>query len=169
MIKSRYGETSGVARQRDELSSLMLLRVSSFSLLRHVQKTTHPLNLRSPSFEESLWASARALIFTRLCALVSLSLRCHFRRRQDLRRPSVMRRRITSGERPTIARTPIVSAHRAQATRSIWRAGGRAALSGASSFEVLKRPSARRGPGIVSVDRNVRSKCRCSCVLQFTS
>lgn len=34
---------------------------------------------------------------------------------------------------------------------------------------VLKRPSARRGPGIVSVDRNVRSKCRCSCVLQFTS
>ena len=32
-----------------------------------------------------------------------------------------------------------------------------------------KRPSARRGPGIVSVDRNVRSKCRCSCVLQFTS
>lgn len=41
--------------------------------------------------------------------------------------------------------------------------------SGASSFGVLKRPSARRGPGIVSVDRNVRSKCRCSCVLQFTS
>lgn len=40
---------------------------------------------------------------------------------------------------------------------------------GASSFCVLKRPSARRGPGIVSVDRNVRSKCRCSCVLQFTS
>lgn len=34
---------------------------------------------------------------------------------------------------------------------------------------LLKRPSARRGPGIVSVDRNVRSKCRCSCVLQFTS
>lgn len=39
----------------------------------------------------------------------------------------------------------------------------------ASSMLVLKRPSARRGPGIVSVDRNVRSKCRCSCVLQFTS
>lgn len=36
-------------------------------------------------------------------------------------------------------------------------------------FDLLKRPSARRGPGIVSVDRNVRSKCRCSCVLQFTS
>lgn len=32
-----------------------------------------------------------------------------------------------------------------------------------------ERPSARRGPGIVSEDRNVRSKCRCSCVLQFTS
>lgn len=39
----------------------------------------------------------------------------------------------------------------------------------ASSLWLLKRPSARRGPGIVSVDRNVRSKCRCSCVLQFTS
>lgn len=39
----------------------------------------------------------------------------------------------------------------------------------ASSFVIVKRPSARRGPGIVSVDRNVRSKCRCSCVLQFTS
>ena len=37
------------------------------------------------------------------------------------------------------------------------------------SFDKRKRPSARRGPGIVSVDRNVRSKCRCSCVLQFTS
>jgi len=36
-------------------------------------------------------------------------------------------------------------------------------------FIVRKRPSARRGPGIASVDRNVRSKCRCSCVLQFTS
>lgn len=36
-------------------------------------------------------------------------------------------------------------------------------------FVMLKRPSARRGPGLVSVDRNVRSKCRCSCVLQFTS
>lgn len=35
-------------------------------------------------------------------------------------------------------------------------------------FVVRKRPSARRGPGIVSVDRNVRSNCRCSCVLQFT-
>lgn len=35
-------------------------------------------------------------------------------------------------------------------------------------FLYYKRPSARRGPGIVSVDRNVRSKCRCSCVLQFT-
>lgn len=34
---------------------------------------------------------------------------------------------------------------------------------------IYKRPSARRGPGIKSVDRNVRSKCRCSCVLQFTS
>lgn len=46
------------------------------------------------------------------------------------------------------------------------RAGTSAA--GASSLWVRKRPSARRGPGIVSVDRNVRSKCRCSCVLQFT-
>ena len=35
-------------------------------------------------------------------------------------------------------------------------------------FRLRERPSARRGPGIVSVDRNVRSKCRCSCVLQFT-
>lgn len=35
-------------------------------------------------------------------------------------------------------------------------------------FVLRKRPSARRGPGIVSVDRNVRSNCRCSCVLQFT-
>lgn len=52
------------------------------------------------------------------------------------------------GEHPTIARTP---------------------RGGASSLSLLKRPSARRGPGIVSVDRNVRSKCRCSCVLQFTS
>lgn len=33
----------------------------------------------------------------------------------------------------------------------------------------VERPSARRGPGDISVDRNVRSKCRCSCVLQFTS
>lgn len=40
----------------------------------------------------------------------------------------------------------------------------------ASSLVVfIKRPSARRGPGDDSVDRNVRSKCRCSCVLQFTS
>jgi hypothetical protein len=45
----------------------------------------------------------------------------------------------------------------------------RARANGASSVLLLKRPSARRGPGIVSVDRNVRSKCRCSCVLQFTS
>lgn len=43
------------------------------------------------------------------------------------------------------------------------------AAAGASRVFVVKRPSARRGPGIVSVDRNVRSKCRCSCVLQFTS
>ena len=35
-------------------------------------------------------------------------------------------------------------------------------------FRLRERPSARRGPGIVSVDRNVRSKSRCSCVLQFT-
>ena len=43
-------------------------------------------------------------------------------------------------------------------------------LACASSLVMfVKRPSARRGPGIVSVDRNVRSKCRCSCVLQFTS
>lgn len=33
---------------------------------------------------------------------------------------------------------------------------------------ILKRPSARSGPGTVSEDRNVRSKCRCSSVLQFT-
>lgn len=59
------------------------------------------------------------------------------------------------GERPTIARTP--------ASRCDHR------LLSASSISILKRPSARRGPGIVSVDRNVRSKCRCSCVLQFTS
>lgn len=44
----------------------------------------------------------------------------------------------------------------------------RTSAAGASSLWVRKRPSARRGPGIVSVDRNVRSKCRCSCVLQFT-
>ena len=31
-----------------------------------------------------------------------------------------------------------------------------------------EQPSARRGLGIVSMDRNVRSKYRCSCVLQFT-
>lgn len=49
------------------------------------------------------------------------------------------------------------------------RREARRANAGASSLWVLKRPSARRGPGIVSVDRNVRSKCRCSCVLQFTS
>ena len=35
-------------------------------------------------------------------------------------------------------------------------------------FRIRERPSARRGPGVVSVDRNVRSKCRYSCVLQFT-
>lgn len=33
----------------------------------------------------------------------------------------------------------------------------------------LARPSARSGSGTVSKNRNVRSKCRCSCVLQFTS
>ena len=60
---------------------------------------------------------------------------------------------FVAGERPTIART------RARLFTA----------RGASSLCLLKRPSARRGPGIVSVDRNVRSKCRCSCVLQFTS
>lgn len=32
----------------------------------------------------------------------------------------------------------------------------------------VKRPSDRRGPWMESQGRNVRSKCRCSCVLQFT-
>lgn len=56
---------------------------------------------------------------------------------------------------------------RANVQRSLVRA--RQVRRRASSLRSLKRPSARRGPGIVSVDRNVRSKCRCSCVLQFTS
>lgn len=56
---------------------------------------------------------------------------------------------------------------RANVQRSLVRA--RQVRRRASSLWLLKRPSARRGPGIVSVDRNVRSKCRCSCVLQFTS
>lgn len=36
------------------------------------------------------------------------------------------------------------------------------------AFSFSNRPSARRGPGTESMDRNVRSKCRCSCILQFT-
>lgn len=47
------------------------------------------------------------------------------------------------------------------------RSGFRSVKSSLVLF--VERPSARRGPGIESVDRNVRSKCRCSCVLQFTS
>ena len=76
---------------------------------------------------------------------------CHFRRRPGGRDMESRARNL--GERPT----SLVRARVVETTR------------GASSFCVLKRPSARRGPGIVSVDRNVRSKCRCSCVLQFTS
>lgn len=70
-------------------------------------------------------------------------------------------------EHPTVAPTRLVIAGE--------REDGFPSLSShrrprrASSFVLSKRPSARRGPGIVSVDRNVRSKCRCSCVLQFTS
>lgn len=80
-----------------------------------------------------------------------------------------------SGERPTIARTPFAQCDGGTATTADdissftatpWLVRLR---KGASSLGLLKRPSARRGPGIVSVDRNVRSKCRCSCVLQFTS
>lgn len=81
-----------------------------------------------------------------------------------------------SGERPTIARTPFAQCDGGTATTADdissftatpWLV--RLLRKGASSLGLLKRPSARRGPGIVSVDRNVRSKCRCSCVLQFTS
>lgn len=67
-----------------------------------------------------------------------------------------------SGGRASRARSS-----RANVQRSLVRA--RQVRRRASSLWLLKRPSARRGPGIVSVDRNVRSKCRCSCVLQFTS
>lgn len=113
-------------------------------------------------------------------------LRCHFRRRQGTtpRRPvsnkyihtgRVTEARSPSGERPTIARTPFAQCDGGTATTADdissftatpWLVRLR---KGASSLGLLKRPSARRGPGIVSVDRNVRSKCRCSCVLQFTS
>lgn len=99
----------------------------------------------------------------------SLPPRCHFGRRQGPRQPVFVRRHSTSGERPTIARTPMCTARTGHRRRSSLDASWPCAPSGASSFVVLKRPSARRGPGIVSVDRNVRSKCRCSCVLQFTS
>jgi len=85
--------------------------------------------------------------------------------------PTRFGRHNTSGERPTIARTPSLYAqvHSAQRRASVGASWPCGAHRGASSLGVLKRPSARRGPGIVSVDRNVRSKCRCSCVLQFTS
>lgn len=71
----------------------------------------------------------------------------------------------------TCVRVSCVPSHsRANVQRSLVRASRcEHRLLGASSISILKRPSARRGPGIVSVDRNVRSKCRCSCVLQFTS
>lgn len=93
---------------------------SSLSLSRHVQKTAHPLAFSFLSRSKSLGARAR-LIFTRSCALSSL-ISVSFQTTPGLA-PAVVRRHSTSGERPTIARTPIVSAHRAQATRaSIWRA-----------------------------------------------
>ena len=50
--------------------------------------------------------------------------------------------------------SPVVHAHKANTNRTVVK---------------LKRPSARSGLGTVSKDRNVRSNCRCSCVLQFTS
>lgn len=90
-------------------------------------------------------------------------------RTEGARRATLSREEVSQhaprGERPTIARTAY--------TRALLRFGAAVAREArgvcASSVLVLKRPSARRGPGIVSVDRNVRSKCRCSCVLQFTS
>ena len=66
MIKSRYRETSGVARQRDELSSLMLLRVSSFSLSYVTYKKDHSPSQLAFSFlrGEPLGARARVNLYT---------------------------------------------------------------------------------------------------------
>lgn len=89
---------------------------------------------------------------------------CHFRRRPGRRD----RRLSATREFVRVSRTQPRRASNVARTRARVSLA-RDTSSGASSFGVLKRPSARRGPGIVSVDRNVRSKCRCSCVLQFTS
>lgn len=121
-------------------------------------------------------AHAIAIFTTRLCALFLLGVISFQTTPGTAPAVFVSRRRSTSGEPSndrSYANVHTARAHRAQATQirvSVETRRGRArAPSGASSFVVLKRPSARRGPGIVSVDRNVRSKCRCSCVLQFTS
>lgn len=107
---------------------------------------------------------------------------CHFRRRPGRRdrlsallplgggdnfSPGEENHTLREEEREfSLARATSASVQRRSYARACL---SRDTSSGASSFGVLKRPSARRGPGIVSVDRNVRSKCRCSCVLQFTS
>ena len=144
-------------RERPSLSSLSpsprvilchrAAAAAAFKRRHRVLLTTHIFTIISNDAPAGRWG--RRALPRREETRVSLNLR-----RLSLTAPAHL------GERSTIARTP----------RRIPRAQKRATTQRAqAAWFVVKRPSARRGPGIVSVDRNVRSKCRCSCVLQFTS
>lgn len=132
-------------------------------------------DISSPCFVRSIFQTrARAARAHRLsdCILPSfLAWFVDLRRRRGgvparCKRNLAPRRRVGPGLRRGIS-TPFRRTVQRSLVRGRSRAGAR--LWRKQFAGLLKRPSARRGPGIVSVDRNVRSKCRCSCVLQFTS
>lgn len=183
----------GRPNERTPLGSLFLLRRSgcrvrvapSRSSYRREEKS------RAAAAPSSLILSSRTRSVCRLLeteqqphahAPYTRSSPCHFRRRPGRRdrlpallplgggdnfSPGEENHTLREEEREfSLARATSASVQRRSYARACL---SRDTSSGASSFGVLKRPSARRGPGIVSVDRNVRSKCRCSCVLQFTS
>lgn len=116
-------------------------------------------------------ARARAHTVLPILSFLSFRLRSfHLRRRRGVECPLPDRRRaLRAAGRARLRRGISTPFRRTSNVRSyaVGRAGARPWRKQFTGL--LKRPSARRGPGIVSVDRNVRSKCRCSCVLQFTS
>jgi len=90
-----------------------------------------------------VFLSARHSIFTLSLFFILTRLdRVSFRPRSD----------VPLSEHP-IARTPELRS--------------RTGLAAQAVFSLLKRSSAKCSPRIVSVDRNVRSKYQCSCILQF--
>ena len=161
-------------------------RDSPASGLRLSRRTADSCSLRSYRVRETAKHTRSVCLFSSV--LFQTTPRGTARARASCTHGAV----TVSGERPTIARTPrsylprpypYTRVRQGTATRAKTIRQARASwpVSDAQSVHepsgvrrkqfrgVLKRPSARRGPGIVSVDRNVRSKCRCSCVLQFTS